>query len=135
MSNPLYTMLMKPLYLLKGIVRKGKKRGKKLGFPTANIDIVEHIPSGIYISKTKLEEKTYASLTFIGEAKTFNEKDYQAETWILDFNEDIYGKEISINLIQHIRKNEKFDSPQTLITQMKEDEKMARNYFKTLHLV
>lgn len=120
---------MTPLYTLLGIVREGKKRGKNLGFPTANIALSEEIPSGIYISFTTLEGNQYPSLTFIGEAKTFEEDLYQAETWILDFNQDIYDKKIAITLLKKIRENQKFDSVALLLKQMKEDEKKARAWF------
>src|SRR5205823_1190576 len=103
--------------------------GKKLGFPTANVNLHKNIPEGIYISKTKLENKLFNSLTFIGKVKTFNEKIFQSETYILDFNEKIYGKFISVNLIKKIRENLKFESAQKLISQMKQDEVVARRYF------
>lgn len=112
-----------------GKVRKHNQRGKKLGFPTANVNLTKNIPEGIYISKTKIESVLYPSLTFIGKVKTFNENKFLAETFILDFNKDIYGKWISIDLIKKIRNNQKFNSAEELIKQMKQDEKEARKYF------
>lgn len=112
-----------------GKVRKANFRGKKLGFPTANINLTKDIPEGIYISKTKLGDSLFSSLTFIGKAKTFNEKKFLAETYILDLNKDIYGKWISIKLIKKIRDNKKFNSAEELVKQMKQDEKEARKYF------
>lgn len=125
---------MKPLYVLEGLVQEGKKRGKDLGFPTANISLSQKIPSGIYISLTNVEEKEFPSLTFIGEAKTFDETIYQAETYIFDFNKTIYTKWLSVRLVKKIRKNEKFISAAVLIEKMKEDEKIARLWFKTKKL-
>ena len=112
-----------------GKVRRYNQRGKKLGFPTANINLRKNIPEGIYISKTKLENKSYPSLTFIGTAKTFNEKNIHAESFILDFNKNIYGKWISVELLKRIRSNKKFDTVENLIKQMKKDELLARKYF------
>ncbi len=112
-----------------GKVKKYNQRGKELGFPTANINLQKNIPEGIYISKSKIGGHQYPSLTFIGRAKTFNEKKFQAETYILNFNEDIYDKWISIELLKKIRENKKFNSAKDLITQMKKDEEVAKIYF------
>ncbi len=112
-----------------GKVRSNNKRGRVLGFPTANLNLSRKIPEGIYISKIKIDNNDYKSLTFIGAAKTFNEKKYKAETYILDFNQNIYDKWISIELIKKIRENKKFDSLEELIIQMKKDEEAARKYF------
>lgn len=112
-----------------GKVRTHNKRGKKLGFPTANINLTKHLSEGIYMSQTKINNKQYPSLTFIGQAKTFNEKRFQAETYILDFNKNIYGQWISITLLKKIRDNQKFNSAQELVNQMKKDEQTARQCF------
>lgn len=116
------------MYIFWGKVRTHSKRGKKLGFPTANVNLSKNIPEGIYISKTKVNGQDYKSLTFIGASKTFNEKKYKAETYILDFCENIYGKWISVNLIKKIRENKKFKSADELIAQMKKDEVLTRQY-------
>ncbi len=112
-----------------GKVRKHNQRGRKLGFPTANVDLSKKIPEGIYISKVKIEDKIYPALTFIGKAETFNEKKIKSETYILDFNRDIYGKWITVSLLKKIRENKKFDSAKELVVQMKKDESIARRYF------
>lgn len=117
------------MYKIWGKVRKHNQRGKKLGFPTANINLTKKIPEGIYISKTKISRKEYKSVTFIGTAKTFNEKKFHAETYILDFNKDIYGKWITVEILKKIRGNKKFKSVKVLIEQMKKDEKVTRKYF------
>ncbi len=111
-----------------GKVQSDNKRGKSLGFPTANVNLHKNIPEGIYVSRTKLDKKEYPSVTFIGVAKTFNDKSFKSETFILDFNRDIYNRWISVILLKKIRGNKKFDSPDKLIEQMKQDEKKAREY-------
>ena len=113
-----------------GKVKKYNQRGKKLGFPTANVALRKNIPEGIYVSWTKLSNKQYPSLTFIGKAKTFDETRFHAETYILDFNKNIYGKWISVELIKKIRQNKKFNSVEDLIKEMKKDEQIARKHFK-----
>ncbi len=112
-----------------GKVKTHNKRGRELGFPTANVNLFKNIPEGIYISKTRIGKCTYPGLTFIGKAKTFGEKRFQAETYILDFKKNIYGKWISVNLIKKIRENKKFTSAKDLIKQMKKDERIARQFF------
>ncbi len=113
-----------------GKVRKQNKRGRELGFPTANVNLNKNIPEGIYISKIKLENRIYPALTFIGKAKTFDEKKFQSETYILNFNKNIYNKFISVQLLKKIRENKKFNSTEELISQMKKDEIVARKYFE-----
>lgn len=113
-----------------GKVRKHNQRGKRLGFPTANVNLSTKIPEGIYVSKTKIGNTKYKSVTFIGTVKTFNEKKFHSETYILDFDKNIYNKRISVELLKKIRDNKKFDSVDDLIKQMQEDEKTAREFFK-----
>lgn len=113
-----------------GKVRQGKKRGKDLGFPTANMLLHKKIPEGIYISRTTFDKNTYNSLTFIGSAKTFGETDVKAETYILDHTVDMYGKWITVRLLKKTRENIKFTSSKDLIKQMKKDKQIAQEYFK-----
>jgi riboflavin kinase/FMN adenylyltransferase len=117
------------MYRFWGKIRKHNQRGRKLGFPTANMNLSKNIPEGIYISKTRLKGKKFPSLTFIGKTKTFNEKKFHSETYILDFNKNIYHKWISVELLKKIRNNKKFSSAKELISQMKKDESVARKYF------
>src|SRR5260221_664628 len=119
---------MKPLYIFSGKVKRGKKRGRDLGFPTANIPLLEKIPEGIYLSLIQ----NLPSLTFIGSAKTFGEEDYKAEVYILDFNENLYGKLLNVTLLKKIRDNHKFSSEKALIEAMEKDKEQAEEFFKTL---
>ena len=117
------------LFTIKGIVREGKKRGKRLGFPTINFPIDANIPEGIYVSQSLIDNRKYRSLTFIGAARTYDEKVFQAETYIFNFGRDIYGQTVTINLLKNIRDNQKFDSEKELIEQMEEDKQMAEEFF------
>lgn len=121
---------VKSLYLVWGKVRKGSKRGRDLGFPTVNAALHKNIPEGVYISKVKVENSSYPSLTFIGAAKTFGEKTKKVESYILDFKKEIYGKWISVNLFKKIRGNIKFNSEKELIEQMKKDLETAREFYE-----
>lgn len=115
---------------LRGVVIKGKQRGKDLGFPTANIPLVQSIPEGIYISQTEIDGAHFPSLTFVGSAKTFNETDAKAETYILDFDKDIYGKEITVELVKKIRENQKFNSVEELQEAMKKDLEATKKHLQ-----
>ena len=77
---------------LSGIVKSHSGRGTKLGFPTANIDLAEDIPDGIYVGFTTVENHKLSSLIFIGTPEMFGETEKKAEIYILDFDEDLYGK-------------------------------------------
>lgn len=121
---------MSPLYTLSGVVIAGQKRGAKMGFPTANVMLTQSIPEGIYASTVKVGRGKYLAATFIGSAKTFNEEDIKAESFILDFSEDIYGKSVEISLFKKIRNNESFSSVDDLIFQMQKDIVMIKNFFK-----
>ncbi|OGH19492.1 MAG: hypothetical protein A3F31_03570 [Candidatus Levybacteria bacterium RIFCSPHIGHO2_12_FULL_38_12] len=116
---------------ISGVVIKGKQRGKALGFPTANIPVKENVEQGIYISKTKVENNWFNSITFIGIAKTFDDSSFQAETYLLEFSQDLYGRKIEIELIKKIRDNKKFRSTEELIKQMNKDKKEAEVYFNS----
>lgn len=118
------------MYKFWGKVRKHNKRGKKLGFPTANVNLRKKIPEGIYASLAKINFRYHKAITFIGVAKTFNENIFLSETYILDFKENIYDKWISVKLLKKIRGNKKFNSADGLIKQMKKDEVITRRYFK-----
>lgn len=112
-----------------GKVKKGKNRGKALGFPTANVRLHKEIPEGIYISMVKIAGKKHPSLTFIGIAKTFNDKEYLSESYILNFDQELYSKWISVELMQKIRSNKKFRSEKELVVQMELDKKEAEKFF------
>lgn len=113
----------------RGKVRHGNKRGKALGFPTANTSLHISIPEGIYLSSVTLNKKRYSALTFIGKANTFSHAVYQAETYILNFDEDIYGAWLGVHLLKKIRDNQIFTSEKDLINQMISDKKEAEDYF------
>ena len=111
-------------YSIIGNIVSGSSRGRKLGYPTANIELIYNykIPKpGVYKSITILEGKQFVSLTSIGNNPTFNEKDLKIENYILDFNENIYGKTIEIQFVNFIRENMKFKTAEELINQINKD--------------
>jgi riboflavin kinase/FMN adenylyltransferase len=121
---------MNPQITIIGNVINGQKRGRLLGFPTANLLINENISEGIYAAEVLIENKTYKSAAFVGKALTFNEFDIKLECYILDFDENIYGKNISVKLYKKIRGNKKFNGEKELIEQMNKDVESVRKFFK-----
>jgi len=119
---------MKAIFTFWGKVIAGKKRGKLLGYPTANVRLHKKIPEGIYVSQTKIDVHQFLSVSFIGAAKTFGEKDIKAETYIFDFDKNIYGRWITVKLYKKLRNNKKFDSEEALIIQMKKDTEDAKKF-------
>lgn len=113
-----------------GTVKKHLGRGKKLGFPTANIEAPKEIEDGIYAAKVHFNTRLYCSIVFVGRAETFGETRRNAEAYILDFSGSLYGQEIEITLIKKLRENKKFESEQALVEQMHADEQVAREFFK-----
>lgn len=112
-------------YIIRGQVIEGDGRGRKLGFPTANIRTPSRyklIPcNGVYATKCVLEGKTYDSIVSIGVRPTFNSNSQCIEAHLIDFDGDLYGKEIEIRLTHRIRNEERFDTAQELVEQMKMD--------------
>lgn len=111
-------------FSIKGTIVRGKGRGSGLGFATANLEIDSNyqIPKyGVYKTFTFINDKKYLSITSIGNNPTFNDSGFSIETHIIDFNEDIYGKKIEVQLINFIRKEEKFSNKDELKVQVMKD--------------
>jgi riboflavin kinase/FMN adenylyltransferase len=111
---------------LHGVVSHGDKRGRILGFPTANLNGVtpREMPFGVYASETRIkgrEGKAFASVTSYGTRPTFDGEDTRIETHILDFNEDIYGREIEVRLLAFIRGEARFATVEDLIDAIHSD--------------
>jgi len=121
-------------FMLNGNVVNGKKLGGKIGYPTANIDIKESyklIPkTGVYIVKSTIDEKTIFGIMNIGNRPTVNGNHQTIEVHFFDFNQNLYDRNLTIELIYFLRDEEKFDSVEILIQQLKKDEKTARDYIK-----
>lgn len=117
-------------YQIRGTVQVGKQRGGSVvGFPTANLRISEEdlCPKhGVYVTQVIHDGKCYGGVLNIGYNPTFGEEKLSAETHIFDFNEDIYGKPIKINLLRFLRGEQKFPSVARLTEQIGKDIQQAR---------
>ncbi len=121
-------------FSLRGPVIRGDQRGRTLGFPTANIAIGldRALPSyGVYVTRAYVRETAYESCTNIGIRPTFNvEPRPTVETFLIDFDEDIYGQELRIELLHRLRSELRFDSADELIDAMHRDIRNTREWFR-----
>jgi riboflavin kinase/FMN adenylyltransferase len=117
-------------YQIRGTVQEGRKRGGPVvGFKTANLHLAEEdlCPKhGVYVTQVVYEGKCYGGVMNIGYNPTFGEDKLSVETHIFDFNKDIYGKKIKINLLKHLRGEKRFSGPEELSAQIREDIRQAR---------
>ena len=117
-------------YTIEGKVISGKKRGKEMGFPTANLEPYTNylVPKfGVYKTKTIVDNIEYISLTNVGINPTFDNNIWSIESHILGFNKDIYDNKISLKFLKYLREDIKFNTKEELVNQMKEDIKSIKD--------
>lgn len=121
-------------FMISGKVVNGKKLGGKIGFPTANIDVLETyklIPkAGVYVVKSEINNTSVFGMMNIGNRPTVSGKHQTIEVHFFDFNKDLYHKELVVELLYFLRDEHKFDSLKSLTLQLEKDEKIARNYIE-----
>jgi len=125
-------------YEFSGVVVGGDKRGRELGFPTANIKLSSQeklLPaSGVYAVKVKVENENHIGLLSIGKRPTFySEGELVSEVYIYDFNREIYGAEVTTELVERLRGEQKFGSAEELIKQMNKDKENGYKVFNKLN--
>ena len=108
----------------------GDRRGRKLGFPTANLEIEDNramLPNGVYIVKVKVGKNFFAGIANVGDNPTFKVAKRRLEVFIDNFSADIYGEEISVSFIEKIRDEKIFSSVEELKNQLREDLNFMRS--------
>lgn len=127
-------MLGRP-YSMQGMVIKGDGRGKDLGFPTINLRLYSQYKltpkSGIYASRFLHQNKIYPAVTYIGIRPTFDLQERVIETFIMQFNREIYGHEVAVELTDYLRGDVKFTSQQQLIEQIEKDVAKSLELYKS----
>ena len=111
-------------YSIKGEVIHGAKKGRLIGYPTANIDTNDYLipKTGVYTTLTKVKGKWYQSMSSVGHNPTLNcMVDVSVESNIFDFDEEIYGETIELMFIKRLRDELKFDSVEALIRKIDQD--------------
>lgn len=131
--NLVRRMLGRP-YGVEGVIIRGNRRGHTIGFPTANLRPHNRvIPKfGVYATATLVDGNWRRSITNIGVRPTF-EKDVEPsiETYIFDFDDDLYGDVLRVRFLHRIRDERKFAGIEELKTQIEKDTRRALNYFRT----
>ena len=118
-------------YSVSGKIIDGKKLGRTIGYPTANIEVDELklLPKkGAYIVEVYVKNKFYKGMLSIGTNPTVNGEKLTVEVYILDFNEDIYGEEITVKFRDFLHEEIKFESLEKLIERLNEDKKLTENF-------
>lgn len=119
-------------YTLSAHVSHGFRNGHRLGFPTANLDmdeVCQLLPQiGVYATRVRIEGECelHSAMTSVGTRPTFDGTRLSVETYILDFDADLYGRKIEVAFLKRIRGEKKFADLQQLRTQMADDERCIR---------
>ena len=117
-------------YSIYGKVEKGEQRGKKLGFSTANIfpEVTLALAAGVYVTKIKLAKNFYYGVTNAGNKPTFGNNTFTVETFIFDFEDDIYGEYLEVIPLHQLRPETKFKGMEDLKKQIIKDVKSSQKY-------
>ena len=134
--NEVYKILGR-FYKISGLVVNGNKIGRTLNLPTANLKVNEefaNIKPGVYVVRIKIEEDIYFGFANLGHNPSFNQsKNMIFETHIFDFNDDLYNKEIDVELLDYIREEVKFTSKEDFLSQIEKDKEFAKNFIKKFY--
>lgn len=113
-----------------GKVIHGQKLGRTIGFPTANLDLNTSYKinpkNGVYSVQTKIDNKIFFGMMNFGEKPTFNQNPFSAEVHLFDFQGDLYGKTLTIEFINYIRPQQKFEDISTLKKQLDTDKQIIK---------
>lgn len=123
------TRLLTRPFAVEAMVERGDGRGHDLGFPTANVSLgrYQRPAYGIYAVRVRLDDGSeHYGVASLGVRPTFDSKEEVLETYIFDWDGDLYGRTIEVALVAYIRPEAKFDSADALVSQMREDEAEAR---------
>ena len=126
------TQLLGRPYALRGPVVHGDQRGRTIGFPTLNLGFSPDLAlpaHGVYVSRTHIDGASHEGCTNIGVRPTFDGARLMVETHLLDFDEDAYGSVITVELLERLRAEQRFDGPDALIAQIGRDVEATRAYF------
>lgn len=118
---------------IEAVVTKGSGDGRKLGFPTLNLDISQislDISTGVYTSTVRIDSRLYHSVTHYGPRAVFAEIENKLEVHVLDFDSDVYGRRVALELLQKLRPTQSFGSLEELIQQIKKDVQQTKDFFK-----
>jgi riboflavin kinase / FMN adenylyltransferase len=127
--------LLGRFYMTAGLVIHGDKRGRTIGFPTANVETKDEYilpPLGVYAVKIKIGQTWYEGVCNVGYKPTFNKEALKVsvEVHVFDFNKDVYGELVSVEWHKYLRKEQKFSGIDELVAQIERDKQNAIKYFE-----
>ncbi|HSX45568.1 MAG TPA: riboflavin kinase [Candidatus Saccharimonadia bacterium] len=118
---------------LSGTVTRFKGNGRKLGYPTANLSVETDLKDGVYFGFADMAEwRGHPALIFVGTPTTVGDTERRVEAYLLDItDQDYYGEQLALNLVEYHRPNQTFDNLEELIKAMHTDESVARQFFNS----
>lgn len=122
-------------YQTSGLVVHGLARGRTLGFPTINVEtpMEERVPAiGVYAVRVTIGNQTYDGMASVGHNITFGPADLTVEIYLFDFDQMVYGEEVTVQWLQYLRGEVKFADANALIAQMKQDERHSRRILENI---
>ena len=121
-------------YYVDGTVVEGKRRGREIGFPTANLMTDNELlpPHGVYATTTTIDGIVHAGLTNIGTRPTFGETGTTVETHLLNYSGDLYGRSVRLGFVLRLRDERRFDDVDALRAQIEADQRRAERLFSRL---
>ena len=114
----------------------GDRRGRKLGFPTANLDIGERramLPNGAYAVRVSIDDKNYCGIANVGNNPTFGSVKRRLEVYVDQFNGNLYGRELAVEFLQLLRAEQTFASADELVDQLRIDLEHTRKIFSNFN--
>jgi riboflavin kinase/FMN adenylyltransferase len=121
-------------YYVDGTIVEGQKRGKTIGFPTANMVTENELipPHGVYATTTTIDGVVHAGVTNVGTRPTFNETEPTIETHLLRYSGDLYGRRVRLSFVQRLRDERRFDTVDALRAQIEADQRRADHLFSRM---
>ncbi len=118
-------------YFIDGTVVAGRRRGREIGFPTANLQTVNELipPHGVYATTTTIDGVVHAGITNVGVRPTFGEGELTVETHLLKYSADLYGRSVRLGFVQRIRDERQFPDVDALREQIEADRRTADRLF------
>jgi riboflavin kinase / FMN adenylyltransferase len=126
--------LLGRMFVIDGTVVEGRRRGRELGFPTANLATENELvpPHGVYATTLTVDGVVRASITNIGTRPTFGEQAATIETHVLRYEGDLYGRRVRLGFVQRLRDERRFDDVDALRAQIEADQRRAERLFSRL---
>jgi riboflavin kinase/FMN adenylyltransferase len=119
-------------FAIEGVVAEGKRLGRTLGFPTANVPLGDYVRPrfGVYATRTTLPDgRVVEGVSSIGENPTVGGEKARLEAWLFDFDDDLYGQVVETELVSFLRPEERFESLEAMTAQVMHDAELARRLF------